>query len=113
MNKSKSLVIKTAKNIIHVVNGKVSCVRCAITGRFVAVKKFANIVNNLIVKAKNADDALSANNEFYYNAVTKLAMRSFKNMAKMATALLGEVRVYTSRNYCHDAFNHTVLSLYA
>ncbi len=109
----KSLVIKTVSNTIYVVNGKVSCVRCATTGRFVAVKKFANIVNSLIVKAKNVDDAISADNEFYYNAMTKLAMRSFKNMAKMATALLGEVRVYTSRNYCHDAFNHTVLSLYA
>ena len=109
----KSLVIKTALNTIYVVSGKVSCVRCAITGRFVAVKKFANIVNNLIVKAKNVDNAISANNEFYYNATTKLAMRSFKNMAKMATALLGEVKVYTSRNYCHDAFNVNVLSLYA
>ena len=63
----KSLVIKTVSNVIYVVNGKVSCVRCVITGRFVAVKKFANIVNNLIVKAKNASNALSANNEFYYN----------------------------------------------
>lgn len=109
----KSLVIKTASVTIYVANGKVSCVRCAKSGRFVAVKKYANIVNSLIVKAKNVSDALSANNEFYYNAMTKLAMRSFKNMAKMATALLGGVRVYTSRNYCHDAFNHTVLSLYA
>ena len=113
MNKSRSLVIKTASNVIYVVNGKVSCVRCATTGRFVAVKKFANIVNSLIVKAKNVNAALNSNNEFYYNVATKLAMRSFKNMAKMATALLGNVRVYTSRNYCHDAFNHTVLSLYA
>lgn len=113
MNKSKSLVIKTASNVIYVVNGKVSCVRCATTGRFVAVKKFANIVNSLIVKAKNVSDAISANNGFYYNVATKLAMRSFKNMAKMAMALLGNVRVYTSRNYCHDAFNHTILSSYA
>ena len=113
MNKSKSLIIKTASNVIYVVNGKVSCVRCATTGRFVAIKKFANIVNALIVKAKKVDEAKKANNEFYFNTMTKLAMRSFKNMAKMATALLGEVRVYTSRNYCHDAFNHTVLSLYA
>ena len=109
----KSLVIKTSLNTIYVVSGKVSCVRCAITGRFVAVKRFANIVNNLIVKAKNVNAALSSNNEFYYNVKTKLAMRSFKNMAKMATALLGEVRVFTSRNYCHDAFNFTTLSLYA
>ena len=109
----KSLVIKTALNTIYVANGKVSCVRCATTGRFVAVKKFANIVNSLIVKAKKVDEAKKANNEFYYNTATKLAMRSFKNMVKMATALLGDVRVYTSRNYCHDAFNHTVLSLYA
>ena len=109
----KSLVIKTALNTIYVVNGKVSCVRCAITGRFVAIKKFANIVNNLIVKAKNVSDAISANNEFYYNSMTKLAMRSFENIAKMAKALLGDVRVYTSRNYCHIGFCSTNLSLYA
>ena len=109
----KSLVIKTALNTIYVVNGKVSCVRCDTTGRFVAIKKFANIVNNLIVKAKNVDEAKKANNEFYFNTMTRLAIRSFNNMAKMATALLGEVRVYTSRNYCHDAFNVNVLSLYA
>ena len=109
----KSIVIKTASSIIYVVNGKVSCVRCVITGRFVAIKKFANIVNNLIIKAKNADEARKADHGLYYNTVTKLAMRSFKNMAKMATALLGEVRVYTSRNYCHDSFNFTTLSLYA
>lgn len=109
----KSLVIKTASNVIYVVNGKVSCVRCAITGRFVAVKKFANIVNSLIAKAKKVDEAKKANNEFYFNNATRLAMSTFNNMAKMATALLGEVRVYTSRNYCHDAFNHTTLSLYA
>ena len=113
MNKSKSLVIKTASNTIYVVSGKVSCVRCAITGRFVAIKKFANIVNNLIVKAKNADNARKANNEFYFNNATRLAMSAFNNMAKMAKALLGEVRVFTSRNYCHDAFNFTTLSLYA
>lgn len=109
----KNLVIKTALNTIHVVNGKVSCVRCATTGRFVAVKKFANIVNNLIVKAKNVDDAISANNGFYYNVATKLAMCSFKNMAKMATALLGEVRVYVRKNYAHMGFDFTTLSLYA
>ena len=109
----KSLVIKTALNTIHVANGKVSCVRCAITGRFVAVKKFANIVNNLIVKAKKVDEAKKANNEFYFNNATRLAMSMFNNMAKMAIALLGEVRVYTSRNYCHDSFNFTTLSLYA
>ena len=109
----KSLVIKTASNIIYVVNGKVSCVRCTITGRFIAVRKFANIVNNLIVEAKNVEAALKSNNEFYYNAKTKLAMCNFKNMAKMATALLGEVRVFTSCNYCHDAFSFTILSLYA
>ena len=109
----KSLVIKTALNTIYVANGKVTLVRDNKTGRFVAVKKFANIVNVLIVKAKKVDEAKKANNEFYYNVATKLAMRSFKNMAKMATALLGDVRVYTSRNYCHDAFNHTILSLYS
>ena len=113
MNKSKSLVIKTASNVIYVVNGKVSCVRCATTGRFVAIKKFANIVNNLIVKAKNVNDALSANNEFYYNVATKLVMRSFNNMAKMATALLGDVLVYVRKNYAHTGFDFTTLSLYA
>ena len=108
----KSLVIKTASNIIYVVNGKVSCVRCATTSRFVAVKKFANIVNNLIVKAKNVNDALNSNNGFYYNTSTKLAMSSFKNMAKMAKALLGDVLVYTSRNYAYNGFNINVLSSY-
>ena len=109
----KSLVIKTASSVIYVANGKVSCVRCAITGRFVAVKKFANIVNNLIVKAKNVEEAKKANNEFYYNDMTKLAMRSFKNMAKMATALLGDVLVYVRKNYAHTGFDFTILSLYA
>ena len=109
----KSLVIKTASNVIYVVNGKVSCVRCAITGRFVAVKKFANIVNNLIVKAKSVNAALSSNNEFYHNVKTKLAMRNFKNMAKMATALLGDVLVYVRKNYAHLGFDFTILSLYA
>ena len=109
----KSLVIKTVTNVIYVVNGKVSCVRCATTGRFVAVKKFANIVNNLIAKAKKVDEAKKANSEFYYNVMTKLAMRSFKNMAKMATALLGEVRVYVRKNYAHLGFDFTILSLYA
>ena len=109
----KSLVIKTASNIIYVVNGKVSCVRCATTGRFVAVKKFANIVNILIVKAKNVSDAKKANNEFYYNTMTRLAMRSFKNMAKMAKALLGDVLVYVRKNYAYTGFDFTILSLYA
>ena len=109
----KSLVIKTASNVIYVVNGKVSCVRCAITGRFVAVKKFANIVNSLIVKAKNVSDAKKANNEFYFNNATRLAVSMFKNMAKMAMALLGDVRVFTSRNYCHTGFDATILSLYS
>ena len=109
----KSLVIKTATHTIYVANGKVTLVRDNKTGRFVAVKKFANIVNRLILTAKSVDNALSNNNEFYYNAVTKLAIRSFKNMAKMAMALLGDVRVYTSRNYCHIGFCFTILSLYA
>ena len=109
----KSLVIKTDSNVIYVANGKVSCVRCATTGRFVAVKKFANIVNNLIVKAKKVDEAKKANNEFYYNATTKLAMHSFKNMAKMAKALLGDVLVYVRKNYAHAGFDFTILSLYA
>ena len=109
----KSLVIKTSSYVIYVVNGKVSCVRCAITGRFVAVKKFANIVNNLIVKAKNVDEAKKANNEFYFNTATKLAMRNFNNMAKMAKALLGDVLIYVRKNYAHTDFNFTTLSLYA
>ena len=109
----KNLVIKTNLNTIYVANGKVTLVRDNETGRFMAIKKFANIVNMLVVKAKNVDDAKKANNEFYYNVATKLAISAFNNAVKMATALLGNVKVYTSRNYCHDAFNHTVLSLYA
>ena len=109
----KNLVIKTALNTIYVANGKVTLVRDNKTGRFVAIKKFANIVNMLVVKAKNADDAKKANHGFYFNVSTKLAISAFNNAVKMATALLGDVRVYTSRNYCYDAFNHTVLSLYS
>ena len=109
----KSLVIKTALNVIHVVNGKVSCVRCAITGRFVAVKRFANIVNNLIVKAKNADEARKADSNFFFTNKTRLAMSAFKNMAKMAKALLGDVLVYVRKNYAHTGFDFTILSLYA
>ena len=109
----KTLVIKTALNTIYVANGKVTLVRDNKTGRFVAVKKFANIVNRLIITAKSVDNAISNNKEFYYNVTTKLAIRSFKNMAKMATALLGNTRVYTSRNYCHTDFNFTILSLYS
>lgn len=109
----KNLVIKTALNAIYVANGKVTLVRDNKTGRFVAVKKFANIVNNLIVKAKNINEAKKANNEFYFNNATRLAMRSFKNMAKMAKALLGDVLVYVRKNYAHAGFDFTILSLYA
>ena len=108
----KSLVIKTALNTIYVADGKVTLVRDNKTGRFVAIKKFSNIMNRLIITAKNVDDALSNNHEFYYNTMTKLAMRSFKNMAKMATALLGDVIVYVRKNYAHTGFDFTILSLY-
>ena len=109
----KTLVIKTATHTIYIAGGKVTIVRDNKTGRFVAVKKFSNIVNRLIITAKNVDDAKKANHDFYFNVTTKLAIAAFNNAVKMATALLGEVRVYTSRNYCHDAFNFTVLNLYA
>ena len=109
----KNLIIKTASNTIYVANGKVTLVRCNKTGRFVAIKKFSNIVNMLIIKAKNADIAVRTNGGFYYTVTTKLAMCSFENMAKMATALMGEVKVYTSRNYAHIGFDFTILSLYS
>ena len=109
----KTLVIKTSLNTIYVANGKVTLVRDNKTGRFVAIKKFSNIVNMLVVKAKNVDAAKKANHDFYFNVATRLAMSAFNNAVKMAMALLGDVKVYTSRNYCHDAFNHTVLSLYS
>lgn len=109
----KNLFIKTALNTIYVADGKVTLVRDNKTGRFVAVKKFANIVNRLIITAKNADAAVRTNKSFYYSTATKIAMRSFDNMSKMTKALLGEVRVYTSRNYCHTDFDATILSLYA
>ena len=66
-----------------------------------------------VKKAKNVSDAKKADNNFFFTNETRLAMRSFKNMAKMAKALLGEVRVVTSCNYCHDGFNFIILSLYA
>ena len=109
----KNLVIKTASVTIYVANGEVTLVRCNKTGRFVKIKKFANIVNMLIIKAKTVDVAKKANHDFYFNVTTKLAISAFNNAVKMAIALLGNVRVYTIRNYCNDAFNHTILSLYS
>ena len=38
-----TLTIKTASNIIYVANGKVTCVRCAITGRFVKITAFIKV----------------------------------------------------------------------
>lgn len=109
----KNLVIKTDSNVIYVANGKVTLVRDNKTGRFVAIKKFSNIVNRLFITAKNADNALSNNKEFYYNTATKLALRSFKNTVKMATALLGDVLVYVRKNYAYTGFDFTILSFYA
>ena len=38
-----TLTIKTALNTIYVSNGKVTCVRCAITGRFVKITAFIKV----------------------------------------------------------------------
>lgn len=38
-----TLTIKTASNIIYISNGKVTCVRCAITGRFVKITAFIKV----------------------------------------------------------------------
>ena len=38
-----TLTIKTALNTIYLANGKVTCVRCAITGRFVKITAFIKV----------------------------------------------------------------------
>ena len=38
-----TLIIKTALNTIYVANGKVTCVRCAVTGRFVKITAFIKV----------------------------------------------------------------------
>lgn len=38
-----TLTIKTATNTIYVANDKVTCVRCAITGRFVKITAFIKV----------------------------------------------------------------------
>lgn len=110
---AKLLVIKTTQAIIYVANGKVTLVKNASTGRFMKIAKFSNIVNNLIVAAKKADSVISQNKSFYYNIETKLALRKFKSLSKMATALLGDVLVHVSRNYRHTGFDFTLLSAYS
>lgn len=110
---AKLLVIKTAEAIIYVANGKVTLVKNASTGRFMKIAKFAKIVNNLIVAAKKASSASSQIKTFCFNTEVKLTMRKFKNLAKMAIALLGDVLVFTSRNYAHTGFDFTLLSMYS
>lgn len=38
-----TLTIKTASNVIYIANGKVTCVRCAITGRFAKITAFIKV----------------------------------------------------------------------
>lgn len=105
----KTLTIKTAQNTIHIANGKVMQVRDNKTGRFVAIKKFANILNRLFILANNAITAIETNKGFYFTPATKLAVNLFDNAKKFATALLGDVRLYTKRNYCVSGLSmHTM-----
>lgn len=97
---AKLLVIKTTQAIIYVANGKVTLVKSAITGRFMKIAKFANIVNNLMVAAKQSNEATSKTSLLStYTAATKLALNLFKNLAKMAVALLGDMTCIVKRNY--------------
>ena len=97
---TKLLVIKTTQAIIYVANGKVTLVKNAINGRFMKIAKFANIVNNLMVAAKQSNEATSKTPLFStYTTVTKLAINKFNNLAKMAVALLGDMTCIVKRNY--------------
>lgn len=90
----KNLVIRTATNIIHLVDGKVSCVRDRKTGRFVKITKFANIINNLVVVTKAEHDSIITSSFFKPLTVAdKLIRRRCANLKKLATALLGECQV--------------------
>lgn len=97
---AKLLVIKTTQAIIYVANGKVTLVKNAINGRFMKIAKFANIVNNLMIAAKQSNEAMQSTSLFStYTTTTKLAVNKFKNLAKMAIALLGDVTCIVKRNY--------------
>lgn len=108
----KTLTIKTSQNTIHITNGKVMQVRDNKTGRFVAIKKFANILNRLFVLATNAITAIETNKGFYFTPTTKLAVNLFDNAKKFASAFLGSLRFYTSRNYCIDGLSMNAMHLH-
>ena len=92
----KNLVIKTASNIIYLANGKVSCVRDRLTGKFVKIAKFANIINNLVVAAKAENDSILATTSHLTmrcTLVEKLIHNRFKSLKNLAKVLLGDCQV--------------------
>lgn len=108
----KNLVIKTASNTIYVVNGKVSCVRDNKTGRFTAIQKFAYMINNLFTIAKNTAITVSNDTAFFKSEYTKLALRMFKNTAKLIEKALGNVLIFTKRNSAKQGFDWHIMSMY-
>lgn len=111
---AKLLVIKTTQAIIYVANGKVTLVKNAINGRFMKIAKFANIVNNLMIAAKQSNEATSKTPLLFstYTAATKLAVNKFNNLSKMAIALLGDMTCIIKRNYHVQGLQACTLALF-
>lgn len=109
----KHLVIKTASNTIYVVNGKVSCVRDTKTGRFVKIQKFAYMIDNLFTIAKNTAITVSNDTAFFKSEYTKLALRMFKNTAKLIEKSLGDILIFTKRNSAKQGFDWHIMNMYA
>lgn len=101
----KTLTIKTAKNIIYLINGKVSCVRCAITGRFVKASTVKNILNNLFSIARNTWAALDKHKTLYDNPVTKRALDLYESVSNLASTLLGNPKLFYSNGITVNGFN--------
>ena len=109
----KSLVIKTASHVIYCVNGSVSCVRDAKTGRFVKIQKFAYMIDNLFTIAKNTAVTVSNDTAFFKSEYTKLALRMFKNTAKLIEKALGDILIFTKRNSAKQGFDWHIISIYS
>lgn len=92
----KNLIIRTATNIIYLANGKVSCVRDRLTGRFVKIAKFANVINSLVIAAKAENESILSTTSHLtmrYSLTEKLIRNRFTSLKKIATALLGDCQV--------------------
>lgn len=80
-----TLTIKTASNIIYIANGKVTCVRCAITGRFVKITAFIKVSAMRYTQAITKVVCNTSKFTNFYNTVTlkKLLMAAANTLRPM------------------------------